>query len=58
MEMRWGRSTWMFALNLGLSDLQPPAPKHTACAQSTAEIPALEPWSEQASPAEDTTVSL
>lgn len=40
------------------ADLQPPAPKHTACGvHGTAEIPALEPWSEQASTAEDTTVS-
>ena len=43
MEMKWGRSTWIFALNVGLNDLQVPAAKRTACVQSTMERPAPEP---------------
>lgn len=41
MEIRWRRSTWVFKLHLGLNDLQLPVPKHTACVQSTMEIPLL-----------------
>lgn len=56
MEMRWGRSVWIFALNLGLSDLEPPAPKRTV--QGTVEISGCGPWREQTSTAEDATVSM
>lgn len=55
MEMRWGRSAWVFALNLGLSDVESPAPKCTV--QGTIEISACGSWREQASAAEDTTMS-
>lgn len=53
-----GKEHLDICIESGADDLQPPAPKHTACVQSTVEILTLEPWSEEASTAEDTAVSL
>lgn len=58
MEVRWGRSTWIFALNLGLMTYSHQHPSTQLVSKAPWKYSLLNHGSEEASTAEDTAVSL